>query len=62
MKRSGTLRYTIAIFLLCLAAAELVIPAKTLRTSSGGDADRMGLPRVMFWAWERPDDLRGLDP
>jgi hypothetical protein len=56
------LRYTIAIFLLCLAAAELVIPAKTLRTSSGGDADRVGLPRVMFWAWERPDDLRGLDP
>jgi hypothetical protein len=25
-------------------------------------ADRMGLPPVMFWAWERPEDLRFLDP
>jgi hypothetical protein len=26
-------------------------------------ADRMpGLPRLMFWAWERPEDLRGLAP
>jgi hypothetical protein len=22
----------------------------------------MGLPRLMFWAWERPDDLGSLDP
>jgi hypothetical protein len=28
---------------------------------AGVNADRMGLPRVMFWAWERPEDLRFLD-
>lgn len=29
----------------------------------GAVPDHMpGVPRLLFWAWERPEDLRGLDP
>lgn len=32
-------------------------------TPVGAVPDRMpGVPRLVFWAWERPEDLRGLDP
>jgi hypothetical protein len=30
--------------------------------SSTSTADTMHLPRVMLWAWERPEDLRFIDP
>ena len=30
--------------------------------SSTSTADTMTLPRVMLWAWERPEDLRSIDP
>jgi hypothetical protein len=44
--------------LVATAALALLVPAVTLRDPPAGrDA---GLPRVVLWAWERPDDLRGL--
>jgi hypothetical protein len=31
------------------------------RRSDGASGDRVRLPRVMYWAWERPEDFRFLD-
>jgi hypothetical protein len=47
----------------CLTALAIVIASVTGReTSVGAAPDRLtGVPRVVLWAWERPEDLRGVD-
>ncbi len=58
----------IAILVCAAAAAVFVVQSRRSRHAlphhSVGTAlvDRMGLPNVVFWAWERPEDLRFLDP
>ena len=47
----------------CLIALAIVIACIAGREASvGAGPDRLtGVPRVVLWAWERPEDLRGLD-
>jgi len=70
MTPSRPIRVAIALMLLALALGVLAVPRakrtrwirRILHRQSTPVADRMGLPSVMFWAWERPEDLRFLDP
>lgn len=48
------------------ATAAIVLSGRTGHARQGGQApaarrNLMGLPRVMLWAWERPEDLRFLN-
>jgi hypothetical protein len=45
--------------LACAAALSTVSTANHRATGISGRAE---LPRLMLWAWERPEDLRGVDP
>lgn len=54
------------VFLALGITAAIGLGACGERTSFGGQAlsgprDRMGLPRVMFWAWKRPENMRFLN-
>jgi len=56
---------TFVLLLVLISAATLLISAATgaHRTRMGASASRLReLPRVILWAWERPEDLRFLDP
>src|SRR3954454_11550913 len=49
------------VFPFSILVMALLVPAMTLRdppSARGGG----GLPRLVLWAWERPDDLRQLPP
>jgi hypothetical protein len=72
--RSGQLRSLGAFLVVCAIACVVSfgVLQRPARQSAGDrqkrifgvssqEPDRMGLPPVMFWAWERPDDLRLLD-
>ncbi len=44
----------------CIALASSATPRAI--TAPRASADAMPLPKIMLWAWERPDDLRALSP
>jgi hypothetical protein len=71
--RSVQVRLVGAAFIVCVASTALwfnrrsipffIATADRWRVihSEKATADQMGMPPLVFWAWERPDDLRDLD-
>ena len=53
-------QFAIAIAALTCAASLATVVSANLRAA--GLTARAELPRLMLWAWERPEDLRGADP
>ena len=45
-----------------LACAATVATVASANHRAAGTSGRAELPRLMLWAWERPEDLRGVDP
>ncbi|HET6861920.1 MAG TPA: hypothetical protein VFH91_02705, partial [Pyrinomonadaceae bacterium] len=54
LKRSIWLLLFLSIAAICISA---------FRSKDKGEADRMSrVPQTVVWAWERPEDLKFIDP
>lgn len=73
MTRSVQVRLVGAAFIVCVATTALWFNRRSIPLiiatadrwrvihSEKVTAEKMGMPPLVFWAWERPDDLRDLD-
>jgi hypothetical protein len=62
MSLSVKLRLGAGLLVAFLAGCVCLLGMFSLSPPATGQADSMALPRTIFWAWERPEDLRFLVP